>query len=86
MRTRLFYLGYSKGWAMATRYAAGTRAERRAIRGRLARLAESYSQFATGVWEGFNDLAEQRSAAILAGLAPRTVNPHKLARVLARTG
>ena len=86
MRNKLYYLGYSKGWKMATRYASGTKAERRDVRNRLALLNESYGQFAEGLWDGFGDLSSQRSESILKGLAPRTINPHRLAHVLERIG
>lgn len=84
MRNKLYYLGYSKGWKLATRYATGTKSDRRDVRGRLSRLGESYGQFAEGLWDGFNDMASQRSEAIKAGRAPRTVNPFKLERILDR--
>jgi hypothetical protein len=84
MRGKLYYTGFNAGWKLAKRYATGTNAQRRAIRARLAKLNDSWSQFANGVWEGFEDFAEQRSEAIKAGLAPRTINPHKFGKMLAR--
>jgi hypothetical protein len=84
MNGKLFYLGYNRGWKLAGAYATGTRQERSVIRRRLALLNDSYSAFARGAWAGFHDLAEQRSTAIRLGLAPRTVNPFKFARLLER--
>jgi hypothetical protein len=84
MRTKTYYLGRNIGWDLAGTYATGTRIERRAIRSKLGRLAASSSQFAEGVWEGFSDRAEQRAEAIMSGTAARTINPHKLKRVLER--
>jgi hypothetical protein len=84
MRTRLFYFGRTIGWDMAGIYATGTHEERRAIRRKLARMSQSSNELVEGIWEGFADRAEQRADAILAGLAPRTINPHKLRRVLER--
>jgi hypothetical protein len=77
-------MGYNRGWKLAAAYATGTRRERSEIRRRLAILNESFSSFSRGLWAGFRDLADQRSAAILAGMAPRTVNPHRLKNVLDR--
>lgn len=81
--------GYGKGhamrWADALAYTLGTRRVRSAIRRRIAEGAESDAMFWLGYRHAFADRAERRAAAIRAGLVARTVNPHKLARVLERT-
>jgi hypothetical protein len=84
MNGKLYYLGRNAGWRMAGIYATGTRRQRGEIRRQLEVLKDSYSRFAAGVWDGFADLAEQRSEAIRAGLAPRTIRPTRLERVLER--
>jgi hypothetical protein len=84
MNGRVYYLGRNRGWKLAARYANATKQERREIRARLAALKDSFSQFTRGLWDGFQDLAEQRSEAILAGLAPRTISPSKLTGLLDR--
>jgi hypothetical protein len=84
MNGKLYYLGRNAGWRMAGIYATGTRRQRAAIRQRLEVLKDSYSRFAAGVWDGFADRAEQRSEAIRAGIAPRTINPRKLEQALER--
>src|SRR4051812_34362619 len=84
MRTKAYYTGFSIGFAWAGQYATGTKSDRREIRRKLARMSENVGQFATGIFEGFTDRASQRAEAIKAGLAPRTINPHKPARVADR--
>jgi hypothetical protein len=84
MNGTTYYLGYRNGWKLATTYATGTRRDRAAIRRRLELLKDSFGQFARGLWDVFADLAEQRSEAIRAGLAPRTIRPTRLERVLER--
>jgi hypothetical protein len=84
MRTPTYYRGLTIGFEWAGLYIAGTKAQRREIRRKLHRMAESYNQLVLGIWEGFAGRAEQRADAILGGFAPRTINPHKLRRVLDR--
>jgi hypothetical protein len=86
MRTKAFYNGYEFGWAAALAYAAGTKADRRRVRAYLSRTAENYGQFVEGYVRGFADRAEQRIAAIRAGLAPRTISPAKLGYLVNRMG
>ena len=86
MRPKLYYVGREIGWDWAGQYAAGTRQERRSIRRKLARMADHYSAFVEGIWDGFADRAEQRAEAIQEGRTKRTINPHKLRRVLERVG
>jgi hypothetical protein len=79
-----FYRGVTIGWNWAVAYAAGTKFTRRDIRRKLVRMADSHNRLVEGIWYGFNDYAGQQADAILAGMAPRTVNPHKFRRVLER--
>lgn len=83
--TNAYGKGNAMGWADALAYTLGTRRTRKAIRRRIAKGAESYAPFWEGYRSAFRDRAEQRAEAIRAGLIARTINPHKLARVLDRT-
>jgi hypothetical protein len=80
----LTYNGWRIGARWALAYATGTRAERRTIRHRLARMGENYSRFVAAVWEGFDCVAGDLAAEILDGRRPRTVNPFKLRNLIER--
>jgi hypothetical protein len=84
MNDKTYYTGLSLGFEWAGTYITGTRADRREIRRKLHRMAESLNPLVLGIWEGFQDRASQRSEMILAGMAPRTINPHRLVHVLER--
>ena len=76
--------GHEMGWSDALAYAVGTKADRRLIRRRIRKGAESYAAFWQGYADAFSDRAEQRAWAIRSGLVARTCNPHKLQKVLER--
>jgi hypothetical protein len=84
MNDKTFYTGLNLGWDWAGLYITGTKADRRIIRRKLARMRESFNPLVRGIWEGFQDRASQRAGSILKGIAPRTINPHRLLHTLER--
>lgn len=80
----MYTRGYGIGWDWGKSYAAGSKQVRALIRFRLRRMLSLDSAFVQGVYVGLQDFCEQRAEAIHAGLAPRTVNPHKLSRLAER--
>jgi hypothetical protein len=84
MKTKAEMVGFGLGWADARRYAAGTRADRRAIRRRLAKAAGSGHEFWNEYADMFARAADDLAAAILDGRLPRSCPPYKEQRVAGR--
>lgn len=71
--------GTTRGFNDGRRYATGTKADRREIRRRIAKVkAVGGGEWCEGYLAGLTDVVEQRAEAIKAGLVRRSIRPTKL--------
>jgi hypothetical protein len=84
MTTNAANLGYSMGWNDAERYVRGTKADRRAIRRRLAKDTLSGADFWCEYHRAVYSRLEAFADAIREGRLARTIDPIKVYRVVNR--
>jgi hypothetical protein len=80
-----YYRGLNLGWDWAGEFATASRAEKRALLARLARMGEAYwNEFVRGVQEGIASRSEARYDARKSGLSVRGIRTDRLAAALER--